>query len=129
MSMQVLSFVLHAGDSISDPADCGGNDVVRITMPDAWTGDWDTPLTFLLSDDGVNFHNLYHVVPNAMVNFEVQVPQVHPGATVTFPSGMGLNLNWVKVRSGTAAVPVVQEEDRAFQLELSVADTTSAGAA
>jgi hypothetical protein len=128
MSMQVVSFTLHAGESLSDSVDCGGASAVRITMPNAWSGA--APLTFLLSEDGgATFHNLHHVVPNQMVGFEVKVPAVQPGSTVTFPVGMGVNIQWVRVRSGTAAAPVPQEADRVFQLELSVADATSGGAA
>jgi hypothetical protein len=124
MPIQVVSFTLHAGEYLSDPADCGGNSAVRLNMPFDWTGD--TPLTFQLSEDGgATFHDLHHVVPNEMIDFEITVPQVRPGSTVTFPAGMGLSVQWVKVRSGTAAVPVPQEADRVFQLELLVPDTTS----
>jgi hypothetical protein len=123
MTLQVVSFTLPAGQSVSDPADCAGANAVRLIMPPEWSGG--APITFQLSPDGVNFHNLYHVIPDAMLTFEVTLPQPRPGSAMTFPTGMGQGLDWVKVRSGTAGMPVVQEEDRVFQLILQVTGTAA----
>jgi hypothetical protein len=56
-----------------------------------------------------------------MVSYEVVLPQPKPGSVMTFPAGMGLKLDWVKVRSGTAGLPVPQEADRVLQLVLDAA--------
>jgi hypothetical protein len=119
MALQVVTFQLNAGESLSEGVDCAGADAVRLVMPSEWSGG--APVTFQLSPDGINYHNLYHVIPDAMVTFEVSLPRPVPGAVVTFPAGMGMNLDWVKIRSGTAGLPVVQEADRKFQLILEAA--------
>ena len=48
------------------------------------------------------------------------VPNPKAGSAITLPAGMGLDVLWVKVRSGTAAAPVAQEADRTFQIVLDV---------
>jgi hypothetical protein len=78
------------------------------------------PITFQLSPDGINYHDLYHVIPDQMPTYEVTLPRPPLGGVVTFPAGMGMNLDWVKIRSGTAGTPVVQEADRTFQIVLDV---------
>ena len=55
-----------------------------------------------------------------MVNYEVTVPNPKAGSAITLPAGMGLDVLWVRVRSGTSAAPVVQEADRTFQIVLDV---------
>jgi hypothetical protein len=117
MSLHAISFVLHGGQSLSDPVDCSAYDgALRLVMPDDWTGG--APITFQLSPDGISYHNLYHVIPDKMVTYEVTLPQPRPGSIMTFPPGMGAYPQFVKVRSGTAGVPVVHEADRTFQLVL-----------
>jgi hypothetical protein len=53
--------------------------------------------------------------------YEVIVPRPPAGACITLPPGMSLAMNWLKIRSGTAALPVAQTVDCAFQL---VGETT-----
>jgi hypothetical protein len=126
MSLQAVSFTLHAGQSVSDAVDCTGSDAVRLIMPDGWTGS--APITFQLSPDGTSYHNLYHFVPDQMLTYEVTLPRPVPGSVLTFPTGLGLKPDWVKIRSGTAGIPVPQEADRTFTLVLEFADTTSGAA-
>jgi hypothetical protein len=124
MSLHTVSFRLPAGESLSDPIDCTGYDAaIRLIMPDEWTGG--APVTFQLSPDNTTYHNLYHVIPDKMITYEVTLPRPVPGSVLTFPPGMGAYPQWVKVRSGTASVPVMQEADRTFTLVLEFADTTS----
>jgi hypothetical protein len=126
MSLHVIQFLLHGGETLSDPVDCTNHSrVARIIMPTDWNP---APLSFQLSPDGTAFHDLYHVIPTDLVSFEVAVPNPKAGTAITFPSGMGLDVLWVKIRSGTTAAPVVQQAGRTFQLILESAGTTSGAA-
>jgi hypothetical protein len=128
MSLSVVSATISAGDSISSPADCGNcTRIARIVMPDAWSGG--APLTFQLSVDDVNYHDLYHVDPSTYFPFEVNVARPPVGGVLTLPAGLGAAVSFVKVRSGTAALPVTQQADRKFQLILEIPSTAAAPAA
>ena len=41
-----------------------------------------------------------------------------PNRSLFLPSGVGANVGWLKIRSGTRALPVTQEADRTFALVL-----------
>jgi hypothetical protein len=116
MAMQIVQFTLPAGAALSEPVDCAGSAVERIVMPNDWTGN--AALTFQMSCDGASYHDLYRVIPDAMINYEVTVPLVRPKSAITVPPSMGAGVQWLKIRSGTRAAPVVQEADRIFQLVL-----------
>jgi hypothetical protein len=85
-------------------------------MPSAWTGG--ASLTFQLSTDGVNYHDLHHVDPNTYFPFEVNVARPPVGGVLTLPPGLGAAVSFVKIRSGTSALPVAQQADRQFELVL-----------
>src|SRR6516225_3276908 len=109
--------VIHAGEAVSDAIDCSGSiRIARIILPDDWTGG--APLTFQLSPDGTSYHDLYHLVTpgSAYISYEVTVPNPPPGASITMPLDYGQDVSWLKIRSGTALLPVMQEADRAFTL-------------
>jgi hypothetical protein len=106
--------VISAGQSLSDAIDCSSVDrIIRVVMPAGWNN---ADLTFAISSDGTTFHDLYHVDPNTFFGYEVTVPRPVPGAMITLPQGMSLALNWLKIRSGTAALPVAQDVDCTFAL-------------
>jgi hypothetical protein len=87
-------------------------------MPDAWSGG--ASLTFQLSVDGVNYQNLYHVDPTTYFPFEVNVARPPVGAVLTLPAGLGTAVSFVKVRSGTSALPVTQSANRQFDFVLEI---------
>ena len=126
MPLQYLSVTIPAGEVFSSAVDCGGSPVVRLVMPDAWTGN--APLTIQLSPDGVAWANLHHVVfvqsvatmrdAAGYLPWEVVIPSVILGAIVPLPPGTGEALAWVRFRSGTTAAPVIQTADRTFYLML-----------
>jgi hypothetical protein len=70
-------------------------------------------LSFRLSPDNVNYSDLFHVTEK-YDTFEVIVPDLTPGSVVTLPPDMGANVAWIKLRSGSLAAPVKQEDDREF---------------
>jgi hypothetical protein len=118
MTLSVINGpVIHAGQSLSDPVNCGGLWLLRTVMPDAWTK---APLTFQVSVDGVDYNDLYRMqdAVGSYVGYEVVVPDVAAGAVFTSPSGIGGPVNWIKLRSGTRNIPVAQAADRAFRLVL-----------
>jgi hypothetical protein len=119
--------VIAAGQSLSDAIDCSGFDrIIRILMSAGWNG---APLTFQLSPDGTNFHDLFHVDPNTFFGHEVIVSRPVPDAMITLPSGMSLAMNWLKIRSGTSALPVAQTANCTFQLVGETAAASKASAA
>jgi hypothetical protein len=80
--------------------------------------EWDsTPIAFQLSTDGINFLDLYHVVQTTQgpwTSYEVAVMSVPAGSSLLLPVDAGLNVGWLKIRSGARAQPVNQAADRAF---------------
>jgi len=87
-------------------------------MPDAWTGG--ASLTFQLSTDGINYHDLHHVDPKTFYPFEIEVARPPVGGCVTLPASMGAAVSFVKVRSGTRSLPISQQADRLFQFVLEI---------
>jgi hypothetical protein len=112
-SLNTISAVISAGQSLSSAADASGcTRIARIVMPSDWSGG--APLTFQLSVDNVNFHDLYHVDPSTFYSFEVQAPRPVPGSVLTLPPGLGGAISFVRVRSGTRSLPIPQDADRTF---------------
>jgi hypothetical protein len=119
--------VIPAGGSLSSPADCSGSiRVVRLIMPAEWDG---ASLTFQLSaDDGATYRDLYNVTlpGDAFHTYEAKVPRPPPGSVIVVPVGLGGGVSFVKVRSGTALVPIAQSADRAFSFVVEVPDPAPA---
>jgi hypothetical protein len=78
----ITGAVIPAGGYLSSPADCSGSiAILRMIMPDEWDGG---ALTFQLSEDGVAYHDLYHVIPDALNVYEVTMPRPRPGVFTRF---------------------------------------------
>ena len=99
-------------ESLSAAVDLTGHSVERIIMPAAWDA---ADLTFQFSDDGgTTFQNAYWDWGAEMV--------VDAAAAITIelsPFVKLSNIDQLKVRSGTAAVPVVTTADRTIILSVS----------
>jgi hypothetical protein len=120
MSLTVLNGpTIQAGESLSDGLDCTGGAIVRLTMSRLWTA---ANLTFQISSDGDQYNDL--------VGFdgqEITLPVVPGSAVVVAPLADYLRaVAFLKVRSGSAKHPVVQEDLRNFAVTI---DTGSAPAA
>src|SRR4249919_2002135 len=103
MTLQILNGpIIAAGESLSDSIDCSAGELVRLTMPGAWTGT--APLTFQISTDGVFYNDLF-----TLDGHEITLPVVVPGAAVIVPTDVGRAIAFIKFRSGTRAAPVVQD--------------------
>jgi hypothetical protein len=136
--MTVLSTIgpctIRGGESLSDAVDCSGSTrIARIITPDQWDN---ADLTFVVSPDGVAWHDLYNVtIPgnlpgpaNAYHTFLAVVAKPHPGSLIVLPPNYGNDVTWLKVRSGTAIVPVPQSADRMFSFIVEMPDTIPAPA-
>jgi hypothetical protein len=118
MAISVISgLTIPAGQSLSNAVDCAGFQIIRIVCPDGWTA---APLTFQTSADNVTFHDLQHIqsATGSFVAYETTVATVRPGTVLAMPVNTGDLMAWVKIRSGTSVLPVKQEADRVFSLEV-----------
>jgi hypothetical protein len=112
MSLQVLiGPTISKGESLSDGLDCSAGDLLRLTMPIAWTP---APLTFQISTDGGTYNDVFN-----LEGFEVTVPVVVPRSAVIVPLDVGKAIAWIKFRSGTRSKPVPQEAERVFAVAIS----------
>ena len=101
---------IEAAANLSDAVDLAGADVIRITMPDAWTA---AEITFQISDDrGATFRNLY-------MEWGIEL-----GAWATAGTSIEasiflrlLSIDQIKIRSGTSGAPVAQVAEREILIE------------
>jgi len=114
MPLQVLNGpVIAQGESESDALDCTAGAIIRLTMPTDWTP---ANLTFLISSDGNGFNDL------VKFNGDPVTLTVVPGsAVVVSPLDEYLKaVAFLKLRSGTAKHPVVQQERREFAVAIEI---------
>jgi hypothetical protein len=114
MPLQVLNGpFIEKGASLSDALDCAAGNILRLTMPGAWTP---ANLTFQISTDGAMYNDL--------VDFqgeEVTMPVVAGSAVVVAPLADYLKaVAFLKVRSGSRDFPVEQAELREFAVAIEV---------
>ena len=95
------------GQSLSGAIDLGGARLAYIQMPASWTA---AALTFQASADGVTYVDLYD---NDGVEYSASVA-ASQGIIVPLTDFLGIR--YLKVRSGTSAVPVNQGGDRTLTL-------------
>ena len=101
---------IPAGESMSDGIDCTAGTIVRLTMPAAWGGG---NITFAISSDGTFYNDLF--TPDG-VEFTMHVT---PGAAIPLAfDGLTRCMAHVKIRSGTRAHPVPQDEQRVFAIAI-----------
>jgi phosphoglycerol transferase MdoB-like AlkP superfamily enzyme len=103
---QITATIL-SGASLSAAVFLGSGALARIDMPAAWTA---ATLTFQLSPDGVTYRNLYDA---SGVEYEVQASAAY---SIAMPVADFQGAQYLKVRSGTAGVPVNQGADRLLTL-------------
>lgn len=103
--------VIKSGESLSDVLDIKGYKLISIEMPI----DWDlADLTFQASSDGIYFKDVYNdsgeeVTVTADGNRIINIDN---------NAGALASLRFIKLRSGTAAVPVAQTADREIKIIL-----------
>lgn len=103
----VISAVIPGRSSLSESISLEGvTYVVGLIMPSAWTP---ANVTIQGSPFGVNFFNLHDGVPGTELVFNVV-----PGTIVAVNPNRLRCCAAVKLRSGTAAAPVIQAVSRTF---------------
>lgn len=112
-----LPLTISAGQSMSTALEISVMvRVMRIGMPAAWDS---APLTFQVSPDGTNFQDLYHVIQSVeggWVPYEATVLDAPANGILLLPPEAGFNVGWLKLRSGTRALPVKQSAARQFAI-------------
>jgi hypothetical protein len=93
---------IGAGASLSNQFYVGAGEVCGILMPAAWTA---AVITFRGSVDGVNFYDLYD---QSGVEVAITVAAATIVSEIANVRDMSRGLLFMKVRSGTSAVPVNQ---------------------
>jgi hypothetical protein len=102
------------GESLSDGADCSAGTIVRITVPKEYNdGDMPNLMTFQVSSDGNLFNDLFDDEGR-----EISI-------TARANSGIVIDRSWartvafIKARSGTRDVPVLQKVDCKLAIAIS----------
>ena len=52
----------------------------------------------------------------AWTTYEVTLAPIVPNSSLLLPSGVGANVGWLKLRSGTRSLPISQEADRGLAI-------------
>jgi hypothetical protein len=97
------------GESLSDKADCAAGSILRITVPQEFTG---SSLTFQVSTDGKFFNDLYDAEGK-----EITIT-ANPDSSVVLEKHWVREIPYIKFRSGTREAPVEQDEDCKFAIAL-----------
>lgn len=95
------------GAALSEAIDLRGYEPLAVQMPAAWTA---AGLSFEVSDDGVNFADLY----NTSGEYTLTVATDRAVALST-PNELS-GFQFIKVRSGTTGTPVNQGADRLIKI-------------
>ena len=99
-----IVFTIDAQGTVSDEIDLQGFDVMRINMPAAWTA---ADMTFQLHDGDAVWRDAYWDWGAEMV------VAVAAGLSVELSVfNMLKHLRFLRIRSGTTAVPVAQNAER-----------------
>lgn len=106
--LTTVAVAIANGTALSDIVDLKGYSLVGIQMPAAWTA---ADLTFQASADGTTFENLH--VDTSDTEYTVQAAA---SRYIAIPLATTISVRFLKVRSGTPAVPVNQGADRVLRL-------------
>jgi hypothetical protein len=98
------------GASLSDSIYLENRHFVGMIMPSAWTT---ASISFLFSSDDVNFYNTYSLTAalTASTGATIADAIINIATTATFHGA-----RYLKLRSGTALVPVTQGADRVLTI-------------
>ena len=78
-----------------------------------------TTLSFQISYDGAAYLDLFHVAQTAAgpwTSYEATISPVVANSMLLLPAGAGLNVPFLKIRSGTRLRPISQGADRSFTI-------------
>ncbi len=101
------SAVIASAGSLTPAYNLKGRILMGIYMPALWTA---AGLTFLASYDGVTYYDVYDTTGEVSITAAAAAIYIALDATKFF------GVNFIKVRSGTAGVPVAQAAERTMIL-------------
>jgi hypothetical protein len=105
MSVFNKSIIIPIGQSLSSmPIEINDNLLMAIKPPATWTT---ADITFKVSHDNVDYYDLYDSAGDEFTVTVVAGKFQYIKDPIAFAA-----FNWIKVRSGTTASPVVQAGDR-----------------
>lgn len=104
--MSADTATIPAGASVSASIDLRNGALVALDTPVALTGN---VLTFLASDDGLTFYDLY-------IDGQPYAEPAGINQRIGFDRGEFSGVNFLRIRSGTALSPSVQTSDATFNL-------------
>lgn len=107
MQNNIISATILSGASLSAAVYLGSGTLSKIIMPATWTA---ANLTFQTSDDGTTYSNLYDASGTEYV------VTAAASRAIIVPVSEFQGFRYMKVRSGTAGVPVNQGADRVLTL-------------
>jgi hypothetical protein len=113
MTVTTVVGTIAAGQSLSAAINLtiSAGQLVRMYAPPDWTS---APLTIQVSSDGVEvYRNLFQVDGK---EFRIVVI---PNSAILVSDAVGKGLAFIKLRSGTADLPIVQPINRDFKLVVS----------
>jgi hypothetical protein len=99
-----VTATIAAGQSLSNAVDLTAGSIAMMIMPANWET---TVVSFQLSEDNVNFYDVYQdgkEVTRAVV----------AGAASIVPTSLTQAALWMKIRSGQTGHPLVQSAARSF---------------
>lgn len=106
-----VSVTIAGGQSLSPAVDLGNGTLVGIYVPSAWDA---AALTFMTSSDGINFVPVYDdAVERIIATGSMPTAQARE---IGQQMGDWIGKRWLKLRSGTMAIPVPQYAPRTFVL-------------
>lgn len=108
-----LPATIAAGQSVSTVVNTGGNFVVGLVMPAAWTN---ARVSVQVSTDNINWNDLFNFEVGEGTTAAEFVFNVAPGAIVAINPDRLLMARYIKLRSGTRGEPVPQEAARVFSV-------------
>lgn len=109
--LDVKTATIALGASLSDIIDLGAGTPVSIEMPAGWDA---ANLTFKTGTDGITHQNYYDAADT-----EVSIPTAAARNIRLNPSDFA-GVQFIQIRSGTAAVPVPQTAARQFRVVVRV---------
>jgi hypothetical protein len=118
-----LTATINAGQSLSNAVNTGGNYVVGLIMPAAWTN---AHVSILISTDNLTFHDLFRFRAGEGTSLGEFKFNVRPGVIVAVDPDSTLMARYIKLRSGTRDEPVPQEAARVFTVITTNAVTVQA---
>jgi hypothetical protein len=92
---------VSAGNWVSNAIDCANTPILRLITPANWAG-VGVPISFELSEEGLNFYELWHVDegPAGYIPHRVTA-RIGANASVTMPPNTGHGLSWLRFKIGT----------------------------